>query len=295
MDDDVLEKYLLAGKIASQVREESRKLVAPGKSILLAAETIESRIIELGGKIAFPVNLSLNEFAAHCTPKAKDDSVFGDTDVVKVDLGVHVDGYIADTAITVALDKTKQNMVTAIERALKNAISMATPGTKTGDIGTAISETIESAGYKPVSNLSGHMLGKYTIHTGISIPNVPTKSNEILSEGDAIAIEPFLSEGSGYVKETNDAEICRLASEKPERSPHAREIIRIAKEKYRGLPFALRWIERPAGALLSTTMNHLAARGIIHKYPFLRDSEKGFISQAEHTVIVAEKPIVTTN
>lgn len=294
MDDTVLEKYILAGKIASQVREESRKFVVPGKSILLAANTIESRIIELGGKIAFPVNISLNEFAAHCTPKAKEERVFENKDIVKVDLGVHVDGYIADTAITIALDKTKQNMVTTIERALKNAISMATPGTKTGDIGATISETIESAGYKPVSNLSGHMLGRYTIHTGTSIPNIPTKSGETLKEGDAIAIEPFLSEGSGYVMEANDAEIFRLASEKPERSPHAREIIRIAKEKYMGLPFALRWIEKPSGALLSTTINQLAMRGIIHKYPFLRDTERGLISQAEHTVIVAEEPIVTT-
>lgn len=294
MDKDILEKYLLAGRIASQVREESRKLVGAGKSILDAAETIEARIIELGAKIAFPVNISFNEFAAHCTPRANDTAVFGKNDVVKIDIGAHVDGYIADTAVTVSLDPSRQNMVYAVERALKNAISLATPGTSTAEIGAAIGDTIVCAGYKPVSNLSGHMLGRYKLHTGISIPNVATSSSEKLKDGDVIAIEPFLSDGSGFVKETGDAEICRLELEKPVRSLHAREIIKLAKDNYSGLPFALRWIKKPSGALLDSSIAQLSSLGVLHRYPFLRDSERGIIAQAEHTVIVSKEPIVTT-
>lgn len=294
MEKGVLEKYTLAGHIASQVREEAKNLVAPRESILDAAETIEARIIELGGKIAFPVNISMNEFAAHCTPRAGDVAAFGEKDVVKIDIGVHIDGYIADTAVTVSLDPAKQNMVSAVERALKNAVALAKPGVSTGELGKVIGETIECAGYKPVSNLSGHMLGRYKIHTGISIPNVASDSGNKLKEGDVIAIEPFLSEGSGVVKETSDAEIYRLAIEKPVRSEHARELARQAKDDFLGLPFALRWVKKPSGALLNSTALQLAAQGVLHRYPFLRDTERGNIAQAEHTVIVAREPIITT-
>lgn len=294
MESKVLEKYIAAGKIASRVREESKKLIAPGKSILFAAETIEARIRELGGKIAFPVNISMNEFAAHCTPCSGDASVFGEKDVVKVDIGVHIDGYIADTATTVALDPAKRNMVSAVERALKSAISITKPGVTAGELGAVIGETIECAGYRPVSNLSGHMLGRYIIHTGISIPNVAGGSDAVLKEGDVIAIEPFLSEGSGLVKETGDAEIYRLSSAKPVRTAYARELVRQADEEYNGLPFALRWIKKPSGALLNSVAAQLTALGVLHRYPFLRDSERGIIAQAEHTVIVSEEPVVTT-
>src|SRR3989344_3893180 len=144
------EKTLLrAGKIASEVREYSKKVVKPGANILKIAESLEKMIFEKGGIPAWPVNVSINEIAAHYTPIANEKCVLTEKDIVKVDVGVHIDGHIADTATTISLDKDLQNISDAAEKALKEAIKIATPGAKIGEIGAVIEQIINSFGLKP--------------------------------------------------------------------------------------------------------------------------------------------------
>lgn len=90
------EKIMKAGKIASETREYARTIIKKGYLLLEIAEKIESKIIELGAKPAFPVNLSINEIAAHYTPSYDDEKTA--QGLIKIDLGVHIDGWIADTA-----------------------------------------------------------------------------------------------------------------------------------------------------------------------------------------------------
>lgn len=292
MDKEVLDKYILAGKIAAEVREESKKWVVVGKPLLELAEQIEAAIRKKGGEPAFPVNLSLNDISAHYTPAKNDETKITSSDVIKVDIGVHVDGYIADTAYTVSFDEKYNYLVDAVKAALDEALRMCTPGTNVADISAKIEETIKSHGCKPVSNLTGHGLERYVEHTDPEIPNVKTKSNYVLEEGQVIAVEPFATDGEGRVKDTETVLIFMLSERKPVRSAEARKIIDFA-EKFNGLPFAERWIPLP---LFKTrlALRELRQRGAIYDYPILKEAGKGRVAQYEHTVIVGEEPVITT-
>ena len=102
MDDDVYDKYRQAGKIAADARDYGIKSIKPGVKLLEIANNVEQRIKDNGADISFPVNISINELAAHYSPRHDDTLVFNKGDVVKLDVGSHVDGYIADTAVTVS-------------------------------------------------------------------------------------------------------------------------------------------------------------------------------------------------
>lgn len=295
MDLDILDCYIRAGKIASEVREKSKKWVIEGAKLLEVAEKTESEIRALGGELAFPVNISLNEIAAHYTPVDNDLKVFSKEDVVKIDIGVHIGGYIADTAASIYLggDKKKAALLDASKSALENAISAIGPGVRISEISGIIEDTIRKSGYFPIANLTGHYLGRYEIHASPSIPNIRTGSKVVLKEGDVIAIEPFATDGSGEVKDAGRAMIFSFIREVSPRSDSARKIQRFAK-KLNGLPFASRNIEEPKGLLRETGLQELVSLGGLHAYPPLKEVAGGCISQAEHTVIVGDKPKVIT-
>ena len=294
MDEKTIEKYIKAGKIAKTAIDTAKKITQPGTTYLEAAEAIESEIKKQGGSIAFPVNISINNIAAHDTAFPQDTREFREDDIIKIDIGVHIDGYIADTATTLSFNDKKSEMIKASENALKNALKIVRPGTKIRDIGAVIEETITGYGYKPISNLSGHYLGQYMIHTGTSIPNIKTDTKVELKEGDAIAIEPFATDGAGAIKDGGRATIYRFVQNKPVRLPASRKIQSFAEKNYNTLPFALRWIKDPKGIMLSSAIKELVSRGALHEYPILKEIRDGTVTQAEHTVLVFDKPIVTT-
>lgn len=295
MEHHVLECYLRAGKIASSVREKSKKWVIAGARLLDVAEKIEAEIRGQGGELAFPVNISVNEIAAHYTPADNDPKVFSAEDVVKIDIGVHIDGYIADTAATIYLgsDKKRISLVAASEAALNNAISAIKPGTKISELSRIIENTIRERGVSPIVNLTGHYLGRYQIHAHPSIPNIRTYSKAVLGEGDVIAIEPFATDGSGEVKDAGHAMIFSYVRDVSPRSDAARKIQAFAKN-LNGLPFASRSITGIKGVMRENGLRELVSLGGLYAYPPLKEVACGCISQAEHTVVVAEKPIVTT-
>jgi methionyl aminopeptidase len=275
-----LEKYREAGRILKIVRDEAVEMIRIGNSLLKVAEFVENRTVELGGKPAFPCNISRNEQAAHVTPKTGDSSVFG-KDMVKLDLGVHVEGYIADSAITVDLSGNS-DIVKAAEEALTAAIDFAKPGVSTGQIGTAIEESIRSYGLNPIINLTGHGLSQYGAHEEPAVPNRHMEGGVYLKEGDVLAIEPFATNGAGIVHDGNWAEIYSLIKKKPVRMPAVRNIMQQV-EAYRTLPFAKRWLESDR---LEFSLLQLEKAGIFHSYPVLLESAGGLVSQAEHTIII---------
>ncbi len=294
MDTETTDKYIEAGKTAKKAIELAKKIVKPGVSILETAQKIESEIMKNNAQIAFPVNISANDFAAHDTAFPNDTRVFRDDDIIKIDIGVHIDGYIADTAVTICFDNSKADLVKASEKALENALKIACPGTNIGDIGKTIQETIESFGYKPVSNLSGHYLGQYMIHTGTSIPNIETNTDVVLKEGDAIAIEPFATDGAGAIRDGSRVGIYRFLENKSVRLQSARKLLQFVQKNYSTLPFAARWLKEPRGFMLDAALKQLVQAGALHEYPVLKEVGNGMVAQAEHTVLVFDKPIVTT-
>ncbi len=283
IDDAILNKYREAGRILSEVRRAAVPRVKKGAKMLDVAEAIEADIRAKGGIPAFPVNISLDNEAAHDTPTPDDDRTFEDY-IVKLDIGVHVDGYIADTAITVDL-KGDPNLVKASEKALEEAIKIVKAGVSTAEIGEVIEQTITGFGLKPIYNLTGHGLERFVQHSSPSIPNKRIGQGIRLNAGQVIAIEPFATNGIGMVMEGELMEIFIVPAVKPVRMPAERDMLK-AIQQFNGLPFARRWVADQKRA--DATLNSLMRMGIVHSYPVLVEEQGGMVSQAEHTMIVTE-------
>ncbi|MBI4980255.1 type II methionyl aminopeptidase [Candidatus Woesearchaeota archaeon] len=293
MEPETLQKYIQAGKIAAEALEYGKSLIKPGAKVKDVLEKVEAKIAELGGKPAFPAQISLNEFAAHSCSDLNDVTVL-DNQIVKLDVGVHIDGCIADTALTVDLSGKYEELVKASREALDNALKIVKPGVTLAEIGKVIHETITSYGFSPVKNLSGHGLGEYEIHTKPSVPNFDNGNKNVLTEGQVIAIEPFASTGSGMVQESSPATVFTLIKDSGVRDPITRTVL-LELKKQKGLPFAKRWLEQKFGVNKTNfALKHLITAECLHPHPPLFDSARGMVSQAEHSVIVGEKSIVFT-
>jgi len=288
---DERESLIKAGEITRQIKKEVLNMITPGAKLYEIAEFVERRIAEFGGKPAFPCNLSINEQAAHYTPYRGDESVLHEGDYLKIDLGVHVDGYIADTAITIRVGREEDELMEASREALENAIATVRAGVKIREIGKAVEETIRGKGFNPIVNLSGHKIERYKLHAGISIPNVYREGDTYeLKEGDVIAIEPFATTGAGHVAEVPPALIFMYVKDRPLRNIHARRLLMHIKREYKTLPFAYRWLQGFMGDnQLKLALAQLDRAGAIYSYPILREVRGGMVAQFEHTVIVEKE------
>ncbi|RMW36943.1 MAG: type II methionyl aminopeptidase [Nitrosopumilus sp.] len=292
-----IEDYLKAGKIASEVREMVRVKDWVGKTVYEICEWVEDEIRKRGAKCAFPVNTSINEVAAHYTAEPNDPITIKDTDLIKIDLGAQINGYIADTAVTVCYDPQYDGLVQAAEEGLANAMSMIKAGVKASDIGRTIETTIKQMGYKPIANLSGHSLEQYTIHAGKSIPNIWSIGGFSLSENSAYACEPFVttSDGGGFVRNGQIKNIFAINSRKKTKDVEADKLLDFIWENFNMLPFALRWItkdreEKEARDLL----NILVKKKAVQAYPVLIEVNEQRVAQAEHTFIPTENGVTVT-
>ena len=282
------EKYKEAGKLVAGVMEEALKMIKPRAKLLDVANAVEALIEEKGAKPAFPVNISVNAVAAHYSPDAWDESIFNKGDLVKLDIGVHLEGYIADIAKSVDLGENK-DLIEASKEALQNAIDTIKPGAMTNEVGTVIEDTIKGHGFKPVANLTGHMLTQWNLHGGTIIPNINTRHGDLIEEGQVFAIEPFATDGFGRVVDESNAIIFKYIAERPIRMKEARDILKYAKEHFGSLPFAERWVaDLMPRHKLTQALRQLVFSKAIYAYHILREKEHGTVSQAEHTVIVTQ-------
>jgi methionyl aminopeptidase len=296
---DPYDCYVKAGRIASEVRENVRKMDLVGRDLYEICERIEKEIIARGGAPAFPVNVSLNEIAAHYTAEPNDRTVVNTSDIVKVDIGVHVEGFIADTAVTVTLNSNHQDMINVAEIALNEAIKISKPNAKSADIGGVIEKTISKNGFKAIQNLSGHSLEHYTIHAGKSIPNVRTFSSSFgLTVNEAYAIEPFVTtkDGQGIVYEGKVRNIFSIISRKPTKDSKSNEFLQNIWQQYRTLPFTTRWFMHDYDEITARKMLEiLLNRKNLRAYPILVEGHYKAVAQAEHTIILSknETEIIT--
>ena len=289
MEDEVFDKYCQAGAFASSVLRKGAMEIRPGAPYLDVIEFIEDLASTDESGLAFPLNVSLNEDAAHDTASTGDERVFSSGDLVKLDLGVHFDGYIADTAITIDLGNNGL-LVDASREALSRAIEKVRPGVTVGELGFAIQTEIEIRGYRPIANLTGHGLDRFVVHKPPNIPNIAIQGGAVLEEGMVFAIEPFATTGSGHVNEKRRVEIFQQISRKPVRLATARKILEAVSGR-QGMPFAKRWLPDTRPDIALTTLIH---SGVLHAFPVLSDIPGSLVSQHEHTVIVTEDHCVVT-
>jgi methionyl aminopeptidase len=289
MDRDVLEKFRLSGKILRETREEMKQFVKENMPIIELCEKVEVTIRKKGGKPAFPCNVSINEVTAHYTSPPNDEARVPEKSVVKVDLGVHVDGYVTDTAFTACFNPEHRQMTNTAEYALKIALENIHADMGISKIGSLIENAIKNRGFKPISNLTGHSVGRYLIHAGTSIPNVSQLSLTKVKADEVYAIEPFvtLPEAVGRVEDSPETTIFRLVKAKSTNSTYAKLLLKYIEANFKTLPFAERWLKDVAPkAKHHEAFQELLKSKSVMGYPVFVEVSGKPVTQAEHTVLI---------
>ncbi|MDH3353070.1 MAG: type II methionyl aminopeptidase [Nanoarchaeota archaeon] len=299
MEKDEIESYVKAGEIAKEVKRFAKDFIKPKMKLIDIAEAIDNKIFELEGEPAFPVNLSLNEIAAHYTPHPEDETIA--EGILKVDIGVAVEGYIADTAISIDLteDKKFTEMINLNNKILKEATKEVKPEMEIRAIGNACQNTLEKwnlekkSTFSIIKTLSGHSLDQDTIHAGITISNYRNENKKNLNE-TAFAIEPFVTTGVGDIYEGQPGGIYVLQSDENVRDRDARELLKFIKETFVTRPFCLRWLVDEGFKKLKFTIAMLLKQGILYEYPMLIEKSKAPVSQSENTFLITDNKVIGT-
>ncbi len=289
--EDIWDKWRRAGIVAREALELARPLVKPGTKVIDIIDTVENYIRENSSGTSFPCNVALNNVAAHYTSPLNDETIIGEGDLVTVDCGSHIDGCIADTAFTIALNPDHDALVKAAVDATNVAIQMMRPGAKLNTIGALIEDTIQSAGFQPIKQLSGHQLKEYELHAEKQVPCVSGKSEVLVEEGEVYAIETFASTGSGNISDLPRPLIYQLLPVRvPVRFKGTKQFLGIARKEYKEFPFAKRWIaEQMSPASLEMAIKELEKNGALFGHHILAEEKDEFVSQHEHTVIITER------
>lgn len=283
LSEDAVSRYVEAGKIASRVKQYIKPKIKPHISLLELCTSVENEITSQGGIPAFPCNICVNEIAAHYTATPNDNNIVPPGSLVKVDIGVHIEGFIVDTAFTINLSPADRALVAAAEDALRKAISRIGFGSKLEDIGNIVEPEIRSRGFKVVRNLTGHEITRFNLHAGLSVPNVSNSNmRHTINRSVVLALEPFVTyaNGAGEVVETQKYTIFKLHKRRKETEN--------LYSRFRSMPFCERWLKTPLDSLLM-------ASGSLYRFPVLVEKFKVPVAQAEETVLVLpDKTIVLT-
>lgn len=295
MADKIVEKYLKAGKAVAKALELAKKIVRPGTKYLDLATLIEGEILDNGCELSFPINVSLDRQAAHYSPIIDDKAVVPEHGLLKIDCGSHFDGYIADSAITINLgndDGIYKTLIDAAADALDAALINAKPGVDVTIIGRVIQDAMNKHGVKPISNLGGHGLEQYNLHTGIFIPNTPAAGRPTKLElGKAYAIEPFSTNGAGRITNGKQQTIFQVVTTKKKNMKLVeRSLANKFKEKFTTLPFSPRAIDFiQSKQKINDTVEKFVRKGILMGYPVFLEVGGGLVAQKEHTFIVTKE------
>tara|TARA_Y100000310_G_scaffold163847_1_gene163671 strand:- start:407 stop:1294 length:888 start_codon:yes stop_codon:yes gene_type:complete len=295
MTTEQFEHTRKAGSIVVQVKKYAREFIKKDMPLLEIANKIESKITELEGEVAFPTNLGINEYTAHYTPDANDETLA--QGLLKVDFGVAIEGYTADNAFSIDLENSEENknLIKASETALEKAIEAAKNKASLGEIGQAIQDAATKENFSPIKNLSGHGIEEYELHTAPTIPNFNNNNPQVLGDG-VYAIEPFLTTGVGEVYDGKPSGIYELREAKNVRDPKARELLEYIGENYGTLPFCSRWLVKEFGTRALFSLKNLETAGVIHQFDQLIEKSKGKVAQTESTIIIEEGKVeVVTN
>ena len=291
----ILRTLRRAGQIARDVRELGASLIVPGASLRVVCETVEAEIEKRGGMPAFPAQTSINEVAAHDCPTPEDDRTYRAGDLAKLDIGVHIDGWVVDTATTVNVGGAGNGrMIEAARQALAAAVQTAKPGLAVKEVSAAIERAITSAGFTPLENLCGHGVGHYIVHAPPAITNTVRAAEGRLPMRGVIAIEPFATDGHGRTGPRGPSEVFRLLPEGAGRLKDfgIDENFAEALLAWRGLPIARRYFRSFGNEQVAEVFKKLERAKLLHSYPPLVALSGRQVAQAEHSVYLGPEGVI---
>lgn len=243
--------------------------------------------------IAFPVGINMNHCAAHHSPiDSNDTQIITIDDVIKIDYGIHINGYILDAAFTVCFKEDYRDLLETTSKACMEAAKLFYPNTKISNISKKIQSIINNK-YNIVKDLCGHQIKPYLIHSGKVIPNILITYEQKILEGEVYTVEPYLSTGSGITKETTDISHYMFNYyEKQFKDYPVIDLIPSLKQR-KTLAFHKRWLNEKD----KTYLDGLVNKKIYKQYPPIYDlNETSKIAQFETTIIVTkDKPIILKN
>ena len=289
------EQYKASGRITNEVKAQVPSQVRPGVSFLEVCDFVQKQVESRGGRLAFPTGIGVNQVTAHYAPQDGDASVFKEEDLVKVDFGVHVEGYVTDTSVSVTLNPEFNLLLDATQRALDTAIETARRESRTGEIGRAIHREAARFGFKTIENLTGHTVDRYVVHAGKSIPNLYMAGTQELKKGDVFAIEPFLTLGSaaGYVIDAPSKTIFSMVARKKTGNPELDSFAEKIWSERKTLPFTPQWYSSELGrAKLDSIIGRLVAKKVLRAYPTLVEASGSPVAQFEHTMALEDDGLV---
>lgn len=314
----MLEKYEKAGRIASTVRRKAVKKAEAGMKVIDLIEFVENEIKKHGAGLAFPCTVCINEITSHYTSQADDDTILYRGDIVKIDLGAEIDGYPSDTAATILIEgenknsfdeddtplmpgrcdntiyditedvlEERRNLIEATDLALENVIPILKEGVSTKEIGRIIKDTVESKGFRPVVDLTGHTIARYNLHPGQIIPNYPANDEYILQEDDHIAVEPFATGGEGHISHLQRHTIYSYLRNRLMRNPESEKLLERISREYNHFPFSKRHLLGEYDKKsLDDAINPLISSRALFPYPVLKERSNACVAQTEHTIII---------
>lgn len=307
---DFLTDYREAAETHRQVRQWAQKNIKPGQSLTEIAEGIENSVRRLVGHdgltegdclvagMGFPTGVNLDHIAAHFSPNAGNKTILQQNNVMKVDIGVHVNGKIVDSAFTMAFDPKYDNLLAAVKDATNTGIKHAGIDQRLGELGEYIQEAMESYEceidgttypVKSIRNLSGHTILPYSIHGTKSVPIVKSNDQTKMEEGDVFAIETFGSTGNGYVVDQGECSHYALVKDAPKvdlRLSSAKNILNVIRKNFGTLPWCRRYLDRLGQDKYLLGLNSLVQAGIVEDYPPLVDKKGSYSAQFEHTILL---------
>jgi methionyl aminopeptidase len=289
------EQYKTSGRITNEVRALVPQRVKPGATFLEVCDFVSQEVESRGGRLAFPTGIGVNQVTAHYAPPEGDESVFREEDLVKVDFGVHVDGYVTDTSVTVTLNPYYNLLLEASQRALEAAVAAARHETRPGELGRVIHREAARFGFKTIENLTGHTVDRYVVHAGKSIPNLYMAGTQELRKGDVCAVEPFLTfdSAAGYVVDAPTKTIFSIVARKKTGTPEPDAFAERVWAERKTLPFTPRWYSAEYGReKLDGVLAKLLAKKILRAYPTLVEASGSPVAQFEHTLALDEGGLV---
>lgn len=294
------------------VRNYARSIIKPGVLMWDLANNIENASRATTGNkhpyeagVGFPTGLSINECAAHYTPNKGDKRVLKQDDLLKVDIGIHVNGRILDSAFTIGFEDKYNPLMEAVREATNTGVKEAGIDVRLCDIGEAIQEVMESheielngqlLPIKCIRNLNGHNIDRRRIHGGKSVPIVKNEDTTKMEEGEFYAVETFGTTGNGYVIQSGE---CSHYALNPEyfnetkitvpssvRVNSAKALYNTIHSNFGTLPFSRRQLDWLGEEKYLLALNTLVKADIVQDYPPLFDKPGSYTAQYEHTLIL---------